>query len=147
MPRIMRRILTILIFGVLPAAAQAVTLTAQEKEFQESMANVLMEGGATRDGKEGVSTDKYSVVKVEKTGPESWTFQVKVNMKGTEVVLPLPIDIKWAGDTPVITLTDKILPGMGTYTARVVIYRGNYAGTWSGAHGGGKVFGKLTKQP
>ena len=31
------------------------------------------------------------------------------------------------------------------YTARVVVYRGQYAGTWSGKNGGGKVFGKLTK--
>lgn len=143
----MRRLIAVLILGVLPAAAQApVALTAQEKEFQDSMTNV-MEGGATRDGKEGVSSDKYNIVKVEKTGPDAWTFHVKVNMKGTELVLPLPIDMKWAGDTPVISITDKTLPGMGTYTARVVIYRGNYAGTWSGAHGGGKVFGKLTKQP
>ena len=61
------------------------------------------------------------------------------------MTVPLPLEVKWAGDTPVITVTDKSLPGMGTYTARVVVYRGQYAGTWSGKNGGGKVFGKLTK--
>jgi hypothetical protein len=30
--------------------------------------------------------------------------------------------IKWAGDTPVITLTDLSIPGMGTYTARAILY-------------------------
>ena len=54
--------------------------------------------------------------------------------------------MKWAGDTPVITLTDQALPGMGTYTARVVVYRGQYAGTWSGRNGGGKVFGRIVKK-
>jgi len=54
------------------------------------------------------------------------------------------VTIKWAGDTPVIEITDLSLPGMGTYTARVVLYRGQYAGTWSGRGGaGGQLFGKI----
>jgi hypothetical protein len=35
---------------------------------------------------------------------------------------------------------------MGTYTARVVVYRGQYAGTWSGRNGGGKRFGRIVKK-
>ena len=120
-------------------------MNALEKEFQAAMTGVVMEGQSTRDGRDGVQADRYNIEKIEKTGEETWTFFVKVNMQGKEFTLPLPIDIKWAGDTPVVSITDKGLPGMGTYTARVVIYRGHYAGTWSGKNGGGKVFGQLTK--
>jgi hypothetical protein len=125
--------------------AQPPALNQLEKDFQDSLTNVVLEGQSTRDGKESLSPDRYNIEKVVKTGEDTWTFYVKVNMQGREMTLPLPIDVKWAGDTPIITLTDRSLPGMGTYTARVVVYRGEYAGTWSGRNGGGKLFGKLTK--
>jgi len=34
---------------------------------------------------------------------------------------------------------------MGTFTARVVLYRDQYAGTWSGEKSGGQMFGKIVK--
>ena len=60
--------------------------------------------------------------------------------------LPVTVHVKWAGDTPVIELTDESVMGMGTFTARVVIYRGHYAGMWSNAKGhGGQMFGDVVK--
>ena len=59
--------------------------------------------------------------------------------------MPLQLEVKWADDTPVITLTDLELPNLGTYTARVLIYRGQYAGTWSNNRYGGHLFGTITK--
>lgn len=129
-----------------PLFGQAVELSPQEKEFQESMTNVVLEGHSTREGKEGVSPDRYNIVKIAKTGEDLWTFSVQTTYQGKEMTMPLPIEVKWAGDTPVITVTDKGFPGMGTYTARVVVYRGHYAGTWSGKDTGGKVFGKVVKK-
>jgi len=117
-----------------------------EKEFQESMEGVMLDGQSTHDGKPGVSDDKYNIEKVVKTGDDQWTFYAKVDIKGQSMTLPLPLQLKWAGDTPVITLTNQGLPGMGTYTARVLIYKGQYAGTWSGKSGGGKVFGRIVKK-
>ena len=64
---------------------------------------------------------------------------------GRDWPVPIPVLIKWAGDTPVITLTDLAIPGMGTYTARVVLYRDQYAGTWSGKDHGGQIFGKIVR--
>jgi len=141
----MRYLFSSILLLAAPIAAQTPSMNTLEKEFQDSMAGVTLEGQSTREGREGVSPDKYVIEKVEKTGAETWTIFVKVSMQGREMTLPLPLEIKWAGDTPVITLTDRALPGMGTYTARVVVYRGQYAGTWSGKNGGGAVFGKLIK--
>ena len=136
---------TLLIAGV--ALAQSVGLTDAEREFQESMSGVVLDGQSTTNGREGVSDDEYNIEKVEKQANGAWLFYVKVNMQGQEMTVPLPLDVVWAGDTPVITLTDQGLPGMGTYTARVLIYRGEYAGTWSSDDGrGGKVFGRVVKQ-
>jgi hypothetical protein len=70
---------------------------------------------------------------------------VRVPMQGQQTTVSFPIQVKWAGDTPAISLTDQALPGLGDYTARVLIDRGLYAGTWSGKTGGGEVFGRIVK--
>ncbi len=127
-------------------AGQTAEMTPLEKDFQNAMTNVVLEGQSTRDGKPGVADDKYVIEKVVKQSGDTWTFYARISMKGQNVTVPFPIQVKFAGDTPVITMTDQTLPGMGTYTARVLIYRGHYAGAWSGKSGGGKVFGRVEKQ-
>ena len=47
---------------------------------------------------------------------------------------------------PIITLTDLSIPGLGTYTARVIIYRDQYAGTWSAAEVKGQLFGRIVRE-
>jgi hypothetical protein len=113
-------------------AGQTAELNPLEKEFQDAMTGVTLQGHSTRDGKPGISDDKYVIEKVVKQPGDTWIFHTRIGMKEQTVTVPFPIQVKWAGDTPVITLTDQGLPGMGTYTARVLIYKGQYAGTWSG---------------
>jgi|SRR5205085_9666497 len=140
------RNLFLFIFLAASGLAQTIALTALEKEFQDSMEGVVLEGQSTRDGTPGLSEDRYAIDKVVKTGDDQWTFYARVEAKGQTMTVPLPIQVKWAGDTPVITLTGQALPGLGNYTARVLVYRGQYAGTWSGRNGGGKVFGRIVKK-
>ena len=142
----MRNLLLLALLAAGCVSAQTSTLTALEKEFQDTLTGVLLQGQSSRDGSPGVSDDKYEIEKVVKTGDDQWTFYARVEARGQSMVVPLPLQVKWAGDTPVITLTDQALPGMGTYTARVLVYRGQYAGTWSGRNGGGKVFGRIVKK-
>ena len=142
----MRNLLLLTLLAAGGLSAQTATLTPLEKEFQDAMTGVALEGQSTRDDSPGVSDDKYGIDKIVKTGDDQWTFYARVEAKGQAMTVPLPLQVKWAGDTPVITLTDQALPGMGTYTARVVVYRGQYAGTWSGRNGGGKVFGQIVKK-
>jgi hypothetical protein len=127
-------------------SAQTVALTALEKEFQDSMEGVVLEGQSTRDGSDGLLEDKYGIDKVVKTGDDQWTFYARIEARGQSMTVPLPMQVKWAGDTPVITLTGQALPGLGSYNAHVIVYRGQYAGTWSGRNGGGKVFGRIVKK-
>jgi hypothetical protein len=126
--------------------AQTVSLNALEQEFKDALTGAILQGQSSRDGKEGVSPDKYDIERVEKASMDNWTFHVRLSMRGHEMTMPIPLEVKWAGDTPVITVTDKGYPGMGTYTARVLVYKGHYAGTWYGRNGGGKVWGVVTKK-
>jgi hypothetical protein len=139
-------VVSLLLSGAV-ASAQPTPLNALEQEFKDSLTGATMQGFASRDGKEGVTADKYNVVKVEKGTGDNWTFSVNISFRGQEMVVPVPLEVKWAGDTPVLTVTDKGYPGMGTYTARVVVYKGHYAGTWFGKSGGGKVYGEIVKKP
>jgi len=127
--------------------APAPELTAAEKQFQESMADVTLVGYFTSGDKAELKEDRYVIERVSKVGDDLWKFEARIqyNKKDMKVAMPLPV--KWAGDTPVISLTKFAVPGLGSYTARVVIYDGAYAGTWGDATHGGKMFGKIVKNP
>jgi hypothetical protein len=119
-----------------------------EKKFQENMSGVTLVGYSTRLHKAGVSgEERYVIEKVSKMTGDMWLFRTRLRFGGHDLPLPLPITVKWAGDTPVITLTDVSIPGLGSYTARVLIYRDQYAGTWSGKNEGGQMFGRLVREP
>lgn len=133
-----------------PALDQA----ALEKQFEQDMNGVYLKGFFTligREQKQGLKEEKYTITSVQKLDGGKWLFNVRIQYGTHDATLPLPLDVKWAGDTPVITLTDFLVPGFGKFTSRVLIYRGQYAGTWEGgkeADGsihGGNLFGVLEK--
>jgi hypothetical protein len=123
-------------------------LNAAEKQFQEALNNVTLIGFFTQGDSAELHDDKYVIERVSKVKEDTWKFEARIqyNKKDFKVAMPLPV--KFAGDTPVISLTNFAVPGFGSFTARVVMYNGAYAGTWgsAGANGhGGKLFGKIVK--
>jgi hypothetical protein len=121
-----------------PAAAEL------ESQFEQMMNGAVMVGHSTLDGKDGLSgEERYSIDHVSRLSGDVWMFQARMKLEGHDIPVPIPVTIKWAGDTPVIEVTDLGIPGMGSYTARVVLYRDHYAGTWSGKDHGGQLFGSI----
>ncbi len=122
-----------------PATEQA----RLERAFEEMLS------GATLVGKfsvgDRIASDRYTISKVSKLSGDIWTIQTRIQYGKRDVTVPVPVAVKWAGDTPVITLTDLGIPGLGTFTARVLFYRGQYAGTWSAKDHGGEMWGKIEK--
>lgn len=125
----------------------APALSAAEKQFQDSMADVTLEGFFTSGDKAELKEDHYVIERVSKVGEDLWKFEARIQYNKRDMKVAMPLPVKWAGDTPVISLTNFTVPGMGSYTARVVIYDGAYAGTWGDAKHGGKLFGKIVKNP
>ena len=129
------------------AFAQDVELTPIEKQFQDSLTNVTLVGYFTAGDGADVHEDKYVIDRVSKIKDDTWKFEahIQFNKKDMKVALPLPV--KFAGDTPMISLTNFAVPGFGSFSARILFYEGSYAGTWSAAGGGhaGKMFGKIVK--
>jgi hypothetical protein len=125
----------------------ALSDSQREQRFQEMISGVTLVGHSTMLNKEGLSgEEQYRIDKVSKLGGDTWLFQTRLKYHDREIPVPIPLTVLWAGDTPVITLTDLSIPGVGTYTARVILYKDQYAGTWSGSNVGGQLFGKIVRQ-
>jgi hypothetical protein len=132
-----------------PATRPAVARAALEKEFEATMTGAVLVGHSsdTRKPDAPPRSERYTIDRVSKVpGSENrWLFNARIPFRGAEMSVPLIVPIEWAGDTPVISLTDLTIPGMGTYTARVMIYRGQYAGTWSCIDHGGEMWGRIER--
>jgi len=118
-----------------------------DQKFQQMMSGVTLIGHSASLKDESVAgEEKYVIEKVSKLGGETWLFHARIQYGSHDVPVPLPVNIKWAGDTPVITINNLTIPGLGTYTARVLLYQDQYAGTWSSKDHGGQLFGKIVRQ-
>lgn len=121
---------------------------ALEKQFEETMSGASLIGHFTiaRGDKDSTPQDEgYRVSKISKLEDGRWLFTAQMKFGDRDVSLPMPFEVQWAGDTPVITLTNQEIPGLGTFTARVLIYRDRYAGTWQHGQIGGHMWGRVEK--
>jgi hypothetical protein len=46
-----------------------------------------------------------------------------------------------------ISMTNMEIPGLGTFSTRLIFYEGRYAGTWQHGQAGGHLFGVYEKLP
>lgn len=117
-----------------------------EKKFSETMSNAVMAGSFTMNGSDRPpAQDKYTLGSVTKKEGDIWIIVATIQYGAHNVSLPLEIPVKWAGDTPVISVTKIGFPGLGSYTARVLVYGDQYVGIWGSADGshGGQMWGKI----
>ncbi len=122
-------------------------MAALEKRFETTLTNAALVGSFTVKGKNDgkLHQERYVISSVKKMEGESWLFMARIQYGGKDATLPLILRVKWAGDTPVITLDNFKVPGFGTFTARVMIFDNQYAGTWSGGEHGGQMFGRIER--
>jgi len=132
-----------------PAADSEPSQEELEKQFAETLTGATLVGQFTVTGvndNKPLAQDRYTLGTVKKLKNGFWSFEARIQYGDHDVKLPLALPVKWAGDTPVISVTKVAFPGLGTYSARVVIYGDQYAGTWSGSDHGGQLFGRIVKK-
>ena len=116
-----------------------------EAAFSKLLTGATLVGNFTTDSDQPVDPakllrpDRYELATVNKVNDDFWLF-VYVH-KG--VPLPLTMKVLWAGKTPVLTLDEFTIAGMGTYSARLMFHGNRYAGTWQHGKAGGLMFGKI----
>lgn len=134
------------------AASEKPKLSQEELEakFKATMTKATMSGRwcGIKDGKlTPEKEDKYTIVSVNKLGGEAWIIQSRIQYGDKDFTVPIPVLVKWAGDTPVITVDGMAMPGGKTaYSARVLVYDKTYAGTWSGGGHLGLMNGIITNE-
>jgi hypothetical protein len=72
-----------------------------------------------------------------------WLFKARIKYGDHDVTVPIPLQVSWAGKTPMIVVDQISIPGLGTFDARVLIAGDRYAGTWQHGDVGGHLFGKI----
>lgn len=126
----------------------AVAAADLEAKFKATMTEATLSGRwcLLQDGQLGPDKDeKYTISGVEKTADGQWTISARIQYGSLNFVAPVPVQVKWAGDTPVIIVDNIGFPGTAKYSARVMIYGDTYAGTWSGGDHGGLLHGVITR--
>ena len=119
-----------------------------EKAFSEQMTGSVLVGHYSVVGKEAkpANPERYELKKVAKVKDDFWLFEARIKYGQTDVTLPLILRVVWADDTPMITLTDTTLPGLGAaFSSRVLFHGDRYAGTWQHGKVGGHLWGTIEK--
>ena len=127
-------------------AADPASLTDRERAFAERMQNVALEGHFTIEGVElgDGNPELYEISSVTKLDGDRWRFNVHMTFGSVDATVPVVVPIVWAGDTPMVSITDLAIPGVGDeYGARVIFYDDRYAGTWDAGQYGGLMYGTI----
>ena len=121
------------------------SLTDLERAFTEQMQNVVLVGHFTIEGRDtgGGSPERYEIARVVKVGDDRWRFDVHMEYGSVDATLPVVVPIVWAGDTPMVSITDFTIPTLGTFTARVFFYDDRYGGSWQHGQFGGLMYGEI----
>jgi hypothetical protein len=128
------------------AVVDPASLTGVERQFVERMHGVTLVGSFTTAGREDRTPrpDRYNIVSVEKVGDDLWRFNAECC--GVNGAVPIVVPMRFNGDTPMIMMTGTSLPGLGTFTVRVLFYGDRYAGTWQHGEVGGHLWGRIEKR-
>jgi hypothetical protein len=115
--------------------------------LSKMLSGATLEGSFTNTGAgkdpSKLAHDKYTLGEVKKISGDTWQFQARIQYSGKDITLPIILPVRWAGDTPVVTVDDLPMPGFGTVSARVMFFDGHYAGYWKHGDHGGNMFGVI----
>jgi len=118
-----------------------------EKKFEQQMAGATLVGHFTVDGKKNGKPpreERYEIASAKKLDGNQWLLTARIKYGDHDISVPMPLNVFWAGDTPVISLTNLAIPGLGSgFTSRVMFFEGRYAGTWQHGKVGGHLWGKI----
>lgn len=124
------------------------TSAERDEEFKKLVANIRLVGNFTLDGAEEakLQREEYVITGAMKLGnSDLWALTSRIKYGDVDLTVPVPVQVKWAGNTPVITVDSVAIPGLGTFSARVLLDKARYAGTWSHDEKGGHLFGVIKR--
>jgi len=132
------------------AATQKPLPSDPEERFKSLFTRATLSGRWARikDGTLGEERtgDKYKILSVVKRDAVNWTVNAKMKYGEKELILPVPVKMKFDGDVAILMVDDLGIPDGGTYTARLLIFGRTYSGTWKDQRGGGMLYGTISNE-
>lgn len=116
-----------------------------EKTFVERLTGAALVGTFSVDGKPGAKPERYEIDSVKKHKGDDWIVTARIKYGEHDLKVPMVVQVYWAGDTPMISLTNLTIPRLGTFTSRVMFHEHRYAGTWQHGDVGGHLWGMIEK--
>ncbi|QDU80450.1 hypothetical protein Pla110_21800 [Polystyrenella longa] len=150
--RISKWMFPMLILGMLTtnsflsaAEPTANEVSARELAFSQLLNNSVLVGQFSIDGQKSTDPheERYEIESVKKYQGDLWTFTARIKYGKHDLKIPMTLKVIWAGDTPMISMTDVSVPPLGTFTARVFFHDSRYAGTWQHGDVGGHMWGRI----
>ena len=119
----------------------------KEAAFSKKLANSILVGRfsiAGSENKKQPQEERYEITKASRFKGSMWIIQARVKYGKVDITVPIPVTVRWAGDTPMISLTNASIPGLGSaFSCRVLFYGDRYAGTWQHGKKGGHMWERL----
>ncbi|MFN5076866.1 MAG: hypothetical protein ACK5MO_14830 [Planctomyces sp.] len=107
----------------------------------------MLVGTFTVDGQndsDPLKPERYEIESAVKASGDLWVFTVRIKYGKLDTKLPVTVPLLWAGETPMVSLTNASIPGLGEgFSARVLFHEDRYAGTWQHGKVGGHMFGRI----
>lgn len=122
---------------------------ARIEEFAKYLSGSVLTGVFTIDGQPlgKLQEERYEIKTAKKLeGYENtWEILTRIKYGDKDIEVPVEINVEWVGNTPVMVMDSTPLPGLGTFSARVVFHDKKYAGTWKHDDVGGHLFGRVDR--
>src|SRR5690606_6519269 len=145
----MRCLLSLVVLALTssPCLAQSADLNEAEQAFADLMSGAVMVGRFSVDGRDTPPREeRYEISKAQKLGGDKWLITARIKYGQNDLEVPVAVQMNWAGDTPVLSVTDITIPGLGEgFTTRLLFYKDRYAGSWYHGEAGGHMWGKIEK--
>ncbi len=145
-------IVTALLVSVISSAGadDRPALSDREQAFADLLQDAVLVGHFTvnraKPGKENGNPERYGIKSLTKLSDDNWTVNSQIKYGDLDVTVPVPVQVHFANDTPVLSVTDLTIPLVGDgFTARVMFFDDQYAGTWRHGKVGGLMYGKIEK--
>ncbi len=101
-------------------AAEKTDQAALYADFEKTLTASTMVGHFMVDGDEAEQRkqERYDISRVAKLERgDYWMFNARIKYGDHDVTVPIPVEVKWAGSTPVITVDNVTIPALGTFDA------------------------------
>lgn len=116
-----------------------------EQEFSEKLTGAVLNGTFSVVGRTSNKPESYEIASAQKLKDDDWVITARIKYGDKDLQVPIVVKVFWADDTPIISLTNLTIPGMGTFTSRVMFFGDRYAGTWQHDAVGGHLWGLIEK--